>query len=55
MYTVQINKNKWHNQIQKYVFGKNAPVSEYLIPYLWLTLFCVIISPLALLIKIIKY
>jgi hypothetical protein len=42
---VKLKKDSWHFRLQRFVFGRQPTYSNFC-PYFWLTIFCVIISPI---------
>ncbi len=48
---VHLSRSSWHYKLQGWVFGSNQPNFYSLCPYFWLTIFCIIISPIVLLVK----
>lgn len=52
---VKLKKNSWHYKLQGFTFGENQPELHSLCPYFWLTIFCVLILPITLIVKPIKY
>lgn len=52
---VKLRKNSWHYKLQGFTFGESQPELYSLCPYFWLTIFCVLILPITLIVKPIKY
>lgn len=52
---VNLKSNGWYNKLQDWTLGNMKPNLFSLCPYFWLTIFCIIISPLTLIYKTIKY
>lgn len=47
---VTLKVNSWHVKLQKWTFG-NASLRKNLCPHFWLTIFCIIVSPIMLVLK----
>lgn len=52
---VKLSKKSWHYKLQSFTFGINQPELYSLCPYFWLTIFCMLISPITIIVKPIKY
>src|ERR1035438_2391936 len=46
---ITLSKKSWHYQLQKATFRSSTPDFQSFCPYFWITIFCLIISPLTLL------
>ena len=52
---VNLKSDGWYNKLQEFVLGDAKPDLFSLCPYFWLTIFCIIALPFAVLIKIGKF
>lgn len=50
---VQLNVDGWHRKIQEWSFGPDTPRMESLCPYFWLTVASVLVSPVALCLRVV--
>lgn len=48
---VSLKRNGWYNKIQSFVLGSAKPELHSLCPFFWLTIFCIVASPVALIVR----
>lgn len=51
---VVLNRNGWHNRLQTWTFGQPSTLAN-LCPYFWLTMLCLLMSPLVCVWKVVKW
>jgi len=52
---VKLSKKQWHYKLQKFIFLNLEPSRfQNLCPYFWLTIFCIIVSPIVFIFRIPK-
>jgi len=52
---ISLNKKSWHYKLQKFILRNAMPQMFNFCPYFWLTIFCIIVSPIMLPIRFLEW
>lgn len=52
---VSLKRDGWHCKIQRWTFGSKTPQFNSLCPFFWLTIFCLLVSPVVALRDLVKF